>query len=208
MKTNFKKAPKYFFSAAILFALSGKITYAALLGSEISLETIFQGSASSPIDRIGFLTTAIVMEPGVEFPSLEALEIPGAGIGTGLVDTTINVGNDFLEIDFDNVTHTVFAPALQNTYVFTFDSSVAITFTDATIDNSVTSLGLSSSDLTFSDNKLFINVEGLSFNTSTFARINLVSVGGQNAVPIPTAGWLLGSGLLGLIGIARRKKTA
>ncbi|MEE8427904.1 MAG: VPLPA-CTERM sorting domain-containing protein [Gammaproteobacteria bacterium] len=27
-----------------------------------------------------------------------------------------------------------------------------------------------------------------------------------SAVPIPAAGWLFGSGLLGLIGIARRKK--
>ena len=31
---------------------------------------------------------------------------------------------------------------------------------------------------------------------------------GQTAVPVPAAAWLFGSGLLGLIGIARRKKAA
>ena len=30
---------------------------------------------------------------------------------------------------------------------------------------------------------------------------------GQAAVPVPAAVWLFGSGLLGLVGIARRKKT-
>jgi hypothetical protein len=30
----------------------------------------------------------------------------------------------------------------------------------------------------------------------------------QTAVPVPAAVWLFGSGLLGLVGIARRKQTA
>jgi hypothetical protein len=31
---------------------------------------------------------------------------------------------------------------------------------------------------------------------------------GVSAIPVPAAAWLFGSGLLGLIGVARRKKTA
>ena len=34
------------------------------------------------------------------------------------------------------------------------------------------------------------------------------SISGETAVPVPAAVWLFGSGLLGLIGISRRKKTA
>ena len=34
------------------------------------------------------------------------------------------------------------------------------------------------------------------------------SFGSAEAVPVPAAGWLFGSGLLGLVGIARRKKAA
>ena len=40
------------------------------------------------------------------------------------------------------------------------------------------------------------------------AFINYVWTSDVAAVPIPAAAWLFGSGLLGLIGIARRKKTA
>ena len=54
------------------------------------------------------------------------------------------------------------------------------------------------SQAAFTVNQLRVNgVDSLDFLDS-----NLVSV---NAVPIPPAVWLFGSGLLGLIGIARRK---
>lgn len=37
---------------------------------------------------------------------------------------------------------------------------------------------------------------------------NSVTVSGPTVIPVPAAVWLFGSGLLGLVGIARRKKTA
>ena len=189
-----------------LLIASAQISQAALLGTTLSLETLFQQTLNSVPDTIGFLTTATVVEPGVEFPSLQALEVAGGGLGTGLVDVAINAGDNFLEIDFSNAASGTFAPAFFNGYVFTFDNATAVTFTGATIDTSVTTLGLTSSDISFTGNQLSINVEGLSFNTSTFARINLDSVGGPGEVPLPAAVWLFGSGLIGLIGFARRKK--
>jgi hypothetical protein len=178
---------------------------AALIGSQLSVEAIFQSTASSPIETIGFLTTATVIDPGIEFPSFAALDVPGDSLD--LVDTSVDVGDDLIEIDFDNTSaFTSFASAFQNTVVFTFDSLAAITFTGATIDTGVTTLGLTADDVTFSGNKLSINVEGLSFDTSTFVRIDLLSEGGPSAVPLPSAVWLFGSGLLGLLGFRRQSK--
>jgi PEP-CTERM motif-containing protein len=193
--------------SGLLFLSLTQTSQAALIGSQLSVEAIFQLTPSSPIETIGFLTTATVIDPGIEFPSFQALEVPGAGLGTGLVDTSVDVGDNFIEIDFDNTSpFTSFASAFQNTLVFTFDSLAAISITGATIDTGVTTLGLTAGDVTFSGNQLSINVEGLSFNTSTFVQIDLLSEGGPSAVPLPSAIWLFGSGLLGLLGFRRQSK--
>lgn len=42
--------------------------------------------------------------------------------------------------------------------------------------------------------------------TLNYAYVDNVLYGGLSTVPIPAAAWLFGSGLIGLIGIARRKK--
>ena len=178
---------------------------AALLGSQLSVEAIFQSTPTSTINTIGFLTTATVTDPGVEFPSLAALDVPGDTVT--LIDVSIDVGDDFIEIDYANSSpFTLTASGFQNSLVFTFDSAAAITFTGAIIDTNVTTLGLAENDITFLGNKLSINFESLSFNTSTIARINLVSEGGVSPVPIPSAAWLFVSGLLGLLGFRRQLK--
>jgi hypothetical protein len=47
----------------------------------------------------------------------------------------------------------------------------------------------------------------LNSHAGVFTRIEIREVG-FNAVPVPAAAWLFGSGLLGLIGISRRKKAS
>jgi len=191
---------------ALLFVASTQSSNAALLGSELSIETIFQSTSTSSISTIGFLTTATVVEPGIEFSSLASTQVINPPLGLQVIDVSINAGDDFIEIDFTNSNpFSSFASAFQNGYMLTFDSAAVIDITDATIDNGVTSLGLTANDLTFSGNQLFVNVEGLSFNTSTFARINLTSNGGVSAVPLPASLWLFGSGLLALVGLKRAK---
>ena len=157
----------------LLFSLA-QSSVAGLIGTELSLKTIFQATSSSNIETIGFLTTATVIEPGIEFPSLDDLEIDGSGFN--LVDVSINIGDDFVEIDFANsAPFSVFASGFENTYVLKFDSASVINIINAKIDNTVTTLGLDSSDVSFVGNELFINVESLAFNSSTFVRINLVA---------------------------------
>ena len=46
------------------------------------------------------------------------------------------------------------------------------------------------------------------FLTDAVGTIDVVRLSVVSAVPVPPALWLFGSGLLGLIGIARRKKVA
>ena len=87
--------------------------------------------------------------------------------------------------------------------MFTFDNAAMPSIRQALIDRTVTTLGLSDSDVTFSGNTLQVNVESLPFNTSTFARINLTVEGGPSPVPVPAAAWLFGSGLAALVALKR-----
>lgn len=125
--------------------------------------------------------------------------------GLSVVDVSINAGNDFLDIGFANsAPYSLFASGYRNSYVFTFDSVAKPTITSALVDHSLTTLGLTNSDLTFVGNTLEVNVQGLSFNPSTFARIDLTSL---NPVPLPAAVWLFGAGLIGLGALANRKRS-
>jgi len=156
----------------LLFSLA-QTSYAGLIDSELSLKIIYQRTSSSSIETIGFLTTATVAEPRVEFPSVNDLQVDG--INLTLVDVSINAGDDFIEIDFTNVAgFSGFASGHENTYIFKFDSVASVNIIGAEIDSSVTTLGLTSSDVRFVGNELFINVESLAFNPGTFVRINLV----------------------------------
>ncbi|ROS00265.1 hypothetical protein EDC56_2903 [Sinobacterium caligoides] len=179
-------------------------SHATLIGSELSVQTLYQPTSTSPVETIGFLTTATVVEPGVEFSSLASTEVINPPFGLQVIDVSINTGADYIDIDFDNANRfTAFGAAFKNGYMFTFDSDESINITGATIDSSVTTLGIINNDLAFLDNQLFVNVEGLIFNTSTFARINLTSELEASTVPLPGAAWLLGTGLITLMGLKK-----
>jgi hypothetical protein len=184
-------------------------TQAKLIGTELSLRTLAQATSTSTPFVTSFERTVIVSDSLVEYPDVSSLFNPGSevppGFASSLVDVAIDVGDDFIEIDFDNsAPFSVFASGFENTYIFKFDSSAIVDIVGAEIDTSLTTLGLVSSDISFIGNELFINDESLSFNPTTFARINLVVEGGPTTVPVPTAIWLFGSGLIGLVGMKRK----
>ena len=52
------------------------------------------------------------------------------------------------------------------------------------------------------------NVLNVTFSDGTILTVDIAVAGPPAAVPVPPAVWLFGSGLLGLVGIARRKKAA
>ena len=153
--------------------------------------------------------SAIVSETEVEYPNVNDFgitdtSVPGFPTPVTTVPVAIDAGADFLTIDFDNTApFNRFVPAFQNTYIFTFESGIAPLITSAVIDTGVTTLGLVPEDITFAGNQLFVNVEGLFFNTSTFARINLTASPGTTPVPLPAGGALMLAGLLGLAALKR-----
>ncbi len=64
--------------------------------------------------------------------------------------------------------------------------------------------GFTSSDITFGADQIVIDVANLELDVGSFAIINLEVA--HTVVPVPAAVWLFGSGLLGLISVARRQR--
>jgi len=189
-----------------------------LVGSELKLRGETQLTSTSPLFINSFPASAIVSESTVEFPDVASLFDPSTGVPPGFarsfVDVSINAGADYLEIDFDNVRDSRYASGFKNTYVFTFTAPIALQITNVLIDPSTT-LGLTGDRVAFDGSELFVNVQGLSFNPNTFARLNLTTVAASEpgadinpepdidipasdsaAVPEPSSMLLLGSATL------------
>ena len=189
---------KLVLTAALLLSMPA---YAGLDGTEVSLRTLAQETPSStPV--ITSFEHAAAIGSGVEYPDVADLFNPAtegpSGFAHSLVNVAIDVASDHITIDFDNsAPFTRFASAFENTYVFRFDSAAAGNITGAQIDDSVTTLGLQPSDVRFAGNELFINVEGLAFDPSTVARVNLLAL----SVPEPATYAMMLAGLM-LVGWA------
>jgi hypothetical protein len=197
---------KLVLTAALLLSMPA---YAGLDGTEVSLRTLAQATPSSTPVVTSF-EHAMVVGSGIEYPDVADLFNPAtqgpSGFAHSLVDVAIDIASDHITIDFHNsAPFTRFASAFENTYVFRFDSAAAGDIIGAQIDNSATTLGLQPSDVRFAENELFINVEGLAFNPSTVARVNLLAL----PVPEPATYAMMLAGLM-LIGwaSARSRKNA
>jgi hypothetical protein len=177
----------------LLLALSIISThaYGGLVGSNISLRTLGQATASSTPAVTSFPNTVLVSQSEIEYPNVASLFNPTSpsipGFARSLVNVAIDAGDNFITLDFKNAGSGRFASSYQNTYIFKFLNPNAITFASASINRSATTLGLSDSDVLFSGDELFINVESLSFVPSTFVKIDLTSNGGTLPVPEPAS---------------------
>lgn len=76
------------------------------------------------------------------------------------------------------------------------------TLSSVSINPSSTFTAFASSDLTLSGNALWVNFAGLSVPNATTLSLDVT---GARSVPEPASLALLGTGVLGLIGVARRK---
>jgi hypothetical protein len=182
--------------------------HAGLVGTSLTLSLLGQITSSSPAFKSSFPKSALVSDSSVEFADVHSLFNDGDPKPPGwtyIVNTAIDASDNALVIDFKHAGKGAFAPGYQNTYVFTFDSVIKTTLSSASIDTAVTTLGLSADDITIAGNQLFVNVEGLSFTTKSYVKINLGVVGGTSPVPEPADYGLLAAGVA-MVGIAMRRR--
>ncbi|AFZ21960.1 PEP-CTERM sorting domain-containing protein [Allocoleopsis franciscana] len=204
------------FASVAMVAFSGSSAVGAtLVGSELNLRVEIQRTPTSELLVNSFPASAIVSESAVEFPNAQSL---GSVPGFSLVNVAINAGADYLAIDFDNAGIGTFANTFKNSYVFAFSAPVALQITDVLIDPSTT-LDLTSDRVTFDGNELSVNVQGLRFNSNSFARLNLstvaasepsepdVSVPDSGAVAVPEPTSVLSLGIVALAGIILKRRT-
>jgi len=141
----------------------------SLMDLEIQLQA-FSPNLETPISEA--VTTTIGDD--VEFSALPSIELPGET----LVDVNIDITQEgegiasiFFEVD-PNETFTTFASGEFNGYVFTDISDQIPAIENVTIDESTNTLGLEASDLTFTENRIEVNVESLTFNPEDTLLLN------------------------------------
>lgn len=177
MKTNpphlpefipFNRSFRYIVCIAVL-VLASPVSNAQFTGARIQLETFYPTFTSQTSTR----PIATVSETEVEFPDVAQYEASSPG-GSRLVNTDIDFSGKSIIISFrGNTSYSSFANATVNTYVFTDVDNVIPPFTNFTIDEVVTTLGIQPAAVTFTENQLFINVRGLSFNNTTLAKFDI-----------------------------------
>lgn len=160
---------------------------AGLVGTQVSLRTIAQASQASVPMVTSFERSVTVSASQVEYPDVASLFNPGSPVPPGFARSLVNVAVDIADwhitIDFRNAGSSRYASGFQNTYAFRFAGATGIATLAPQIDIGATTLGLDPGDVTMAGNELFINVESLPFDHTTFVRINLLDV----ASGVPTA---------------------
>jgi hypothetical protein len=193
-------------SITAIFLMSANNVSAAFINGDIAFGTAI-GASWKPADNLlntGTATTAtadgIVFESGIDpSPIDEGIVTSAFGDFAAVTLGTFVDFNDF-----------VFDPLVPGTQLWTFTSGGAYSFSMSTINvvsqtaNSISLEGtgiasIDGFDDTGGDFTLTLNQSGEAFSFSSSASV---------VVPVPAAAWLFGSGVLGLVGIARHKKAA
>jgi len=162
---------------------------------------------SSPPDR--FATWA-------ENPSQMTGTIDASGNMTIVPRTRMGISGflaslGVLSFNIDDSTRNL-APTYNWTPFTTGTSSITAgqLATDATFENSITGSALTSDGNGGWNGELVATAimgEGMSlFTGSPYSEVWNINITAVSSVPVPTAIWLFGSGLLGLVGFAKRKK--
>ena len=188
-----------------LLLISANNVFAASINGDIAFGTA-PGASWTPTNNSlatgsGITTSnadGVIFNDGIDASSTDEAQVTTAfGDYSGVTPGTFVDFNDF-----------VFDPLVPNTSLWTFSfggSSYSFTMsTISIISQTSSSISLEGTGIasitgfedTGGDFALTLNQSGQAFSFSSSASV----------VPVPAAVWLFGSGLLGLVGIARRKR--
>ena len=175
-------------AAALLFGSSRSATAAPLLqGHQIRVDYLFPDAGSV------YNTRDVTVGSGVE-----------TSFFTG--QTTFDVDLADSQVALNNFRFaSTFTPSSFNGLRFYDYTGTIDAFTGFSIA-STNMIGLDSSRLSFDANNLYVNWQGLNFDTNTF--VNLDVNGASSPVPEPATMTLFGMGAFGLIARYRRSREA
>jgi len=197
---------------AVVASLPGTAAFAAIVGTSGDVALIapppdVRDDALESNDEIRVFTEKQNTLLGEDL-SVD-MTLPGSTITPGIVFAGTQVDSYFVHFDgVGNTSQSAFGS-------ITFDRAIiGVIFTDASLDSSDPVVGNLATiyptglqgratghgidDITLSE-----DFRNLSFNMEVNPWVDQIRI--LTSVPIPAATWLFGSGLLGLVGIARRK---
>lgn len=214
-----KKYSKTLFCPLFCFLYAGAANAALVVSN---LNEASAGSGGNPLMAMAFTTDSSsytlnnIVAPLGEINFSGSLNVTGSlyndvGSLPGVLLSNGDLGT--VTIDGFSTIDRTFSPSggtinlnANTTYWFVLDSSSVngLLWKDTSSTNEDSP---GASNWTISDNRAFFNTTSSSWETSP--TIHMFSVDATvSSVPVPAAVWLFGSGLLGLIGISRRKKSA
>ena len=146
-----------------------------LLGSRLTYGSRQQVSAFSDVIETVESANPIVTSLDVELPEIARLfGTDGILPNEFQVNLSYDIGDTYIEIDFSEVFFDgTFSARFLNAAVLSFSAPRDLEIVGASVDTSVSTLGLTADRIAFDGNELEINWQALAFDSSSFVRIDL-----------------------------------